>query len=328
MKELFSLIDSRLSAGQDTILAIIIEKKGSAPRGAGAWMAIGREGRLLGSIGGGAMEDRAIKEGRSWPEEKQFGIISYSLIPGDAAGLGMVCGGNAKVLFYAFRAGNRQDMALVKQAGELSEAKEPAALLFPAKEEARAKILTDHDISFCETMSCGLIEIDGGVWFAKPLGGAGTVYIFGGGHLAQELVPVLSHLDFSCIVMDDREEFLKPELFSGAREVKKVDFKHLDERLTITAQDYLAVMTRGHLSDAEVERFALRTPAAYIGVVGSARKINFIRGELMKDGFTEEDLNRVTTPIGLDIGSDTPAEIAISIAAQLIQVRAGRRKQK
>jgi len=82
------------------------------------------------------------------------------------------------------------------------------------------------------------------------------------------------------------------------------------------------VVTRGHRCDADVERFALRTPASYIGVVGSKRKTRYVREKLASEGFTEEELDRVYAPIGIEIGSETPAEIAISIAAQLIQIRA------
>ena len=84
------------------------------------------------------------------------------------------------------------------------------------------------------------------------------------------------------------------------------------------------IATRGHLADTDCIRFALRTQAKYIGVVGSRKKVKFVRETMLAEGFEEDDLNRLTTPIGLPIGSETPAEIAVSIAAQLIQVRAGK----
>ena len=103
-----------------------------------------------------------------------------------------------------------------------------------------------------------------------------------------------------------------------------VDFKDLASAVQLTENDYVAVMTRGHLHDADVERFVLKTPAHYIGVVGSRRKAKLTRETLRSEGFSDEQLDRVITPIGLEIGSETPAEIAISIAAQFIQVRAAR----
>ena len=168
--------------------------------------------------------------------------------------------------------------------------------------------------------------------YAEEFNFDGKVYIFGGGHLAQELVPVLSHLGFWCMVMDDREEYTAPNLFPGVQETKTVDFTLLSDILEVKKEDYLVVVTRGHSCDADVERFALRTPAFYIGVVGSKRKTQYVREKLLAEGFTNEELDRVHAPIGIDIASETPAEIAISIAAQLIQIRAEkaglRRKNK
>jgi xanthine dehydrogenase accessory factor len=161
-------------------------------------------------------------------------------------------------------------------------------------------------------------------WFAEPLVRAGFVYIFGGGHVAQELVPLLNHLDFRCVVFDDREEFTRRELFPGAVDVVRGDFQNIAAGISIGPQDYAVVVTRGHVSDYDAEAFALRSPARYIGVIGSRTKLAFVSGRLRALGFTDEDLNaeRVHAPIGLDIKSETPAEIAVSIAGELILVRA------
>ena len=142
---------------------------------------------------------------------------------------------------------------------------------------------------------------------------------------------MLSHLGFWCMVLDDREEYTDHSLFPGVQETKTVDFTALSQILEVKPEDYLVVVTRGHRCDADVERFALRTPASYIGVVGSKRKTRYVREKLASEGFTEEELDQVYAPIGIEIGSETPAEIAISIAAQLIQVRAdktGMRRKK
>ena len=178
---------------------------------------------------------------------------------------------------------------------------------------------------------CRILEENGQKIYAEEFCYDGRVYIFGGGHLAQELVPVLSHLGFWCMVLDDREEYTDHALFPGVQETKTVDFTALSQILEVKPEDYLVVVTRGHRCDADVERFALRTPASYIGVVGSKRKTRYVREKLLSEGFTEEELDQVYAPIGIEIGSETPAEIAISIAAQLIQVRAdktGMRRKK
>ena len=117
-----------------------------------------------------------------------------------------------------------------------------------------------------------LVELDGASYYIEQVSSAGRVYVFGCGHVAQELVPVLSHVGFRCVAMDDREEFAQKALFPDAEEVLLVDFNHIDEVISVTAEDYACVMTRGHASDAVIQAQLLRTPASYIGVIGSARK--------------------------------------------------------
>ena len=114
---------------------------------------------------------------------------------------------------------------------------------------------------------CRILELDGKTYYAEEFCYDGKVYLFGGGHLAQELVPVLHHLDFCCIVLDDREEYVDKALFPDAGQTMLVDFTKLDEILSIRKNDYLVIVTRGHRCDADAEAFALRTGASYIGVV-------------------------------------------------------------
>jgi len=150
----------------------------------------------------------------------------------------------------------------------------------------------------------------------------GRVYIFGGGHVAQALVPALAAVEFRCVVLEDREDFCRPELFPGVEETRLIQNDDPAAYQNITADDYVAVMTRGHKDDLTVQAQALKTPARYIGVIGSRRKTAAVFAKLREMGYTDADLARITTPIGLDIKAETPAEIAVSIAAQLIMLRA------
>ena len=151
---------------------------------------------------------------------------------------------------------------------------------------------------------------------------AGCVYIFGAGHVARALVPVLSMVEFRCIVLDDRPEFADVALFPEAEQVLLCDFSDVEKTIRITGRDYAVIMTRGHEFDAQVQAQMMRTDARYIGVMGSASKRAFVRAKMLDLGFSEVEIDRVKTPVGIKIGSDTPAEIAVSIAAELIMVRA------
>jgi xanthine dehydrogenase accessory factor len=159
----------------------------------------------------------------------------------------------------------------------------------------------------------------------EPLGMPGTLFLFGGGHVSQKLAPLADTLDFRIVVIDDRSEFANPARFPQASEfVIPASFEQSLQDCSVDADSYLVIVTRGHLHDKTVLAQALRTPAAYIGMIGSIRKRNAVYDELRAEGFTDEDFKRVHSPIGLKIGAESPEEIAVSIAAELIQVRSGR----
>lgn len=152
---------------------------------------------------------------------------------------------------------------------------------------------------------------------------AGRVCIFGGGHVAQALVPALAAVDFRCVVLEDRPEFCRPALFPGAEETRLIDYARVSDFVDLTPEDWAVIMTRGHQDDLLVQAQVMRTPVRYIGVIGSKQKTANLTAKLLGMGFTSQDFRRVCAPIGLPIRSETPAEIAVSIAAQLILDRAG-----
>lgn len=156
-----------------------------------------------------------------------------------------------------------------------------------------------------------------------------TVFIFGGGHVSIELAKTLKYVGFEYVVWDDRENFANVERFPEAKEVICAPFENILERIKITKNDMVVVMTRGHIYDYMAEKQVLKSEAAYIGVIGSSSKNKVIREKLLTDGYSEEEINRVCAPIGIPIAADTPEEIAISIAAEIVMFRSkleGRRK--
>ena len=305
---------------QDIVLVGIIESSGSLPRKKGAYMIVGSDGLIAGTVGGGNLEYQAVMYAM-----KQFesGVlytlkrdISYSIIPyelnlKDSAELGMVCGGSAKLLFYPIYWNE------IRLEQWLTDWKN-------ALEKGNSHRLIFYDLNALEDAEHTTLK-NLPVIYQEMIHGDGTVYIFGAGHLARELVPLLAHLDFHCVVLDDREEFANPDYFPDAKEVRLVDFLHLEQFICPKEDDYIVIMTRGHQYDLYAEAFSLQTKVHYIGVVGSRKKTAFVNDKLRKMGFDEENIARIITPVGLDIGSETPGEIAISIVAQLIDVRAKKR---
>ena len=169
--------------------------------------------------------------------------------------------------------------------------------------------------------------MNGEAYCTEQICSPGRVYIFGCGHVSRELEPVLSHLGFRCVMLDDRSEFVKKEFFPTAERVEIVDFTNIAATLSITPEDYVCIMTRGHAYDTVIQAQVLQCKPRYVGVIGSRKKAVGVRKALQEQyAMPDELLDLITTPIGLSIQAETPAEIAISIAAQMIQVRAAAAK--
>ena len=266
-------MNQRLAPGESLVLVSVEASSGSTPRGEGAMMLVSAQGRIAGTIGGGAVEYRSEQLAREALAAGRSRVERFQLRPNEVQDLGMICGGDVEVSFRYLAGGDGEAIAWARE------------------EEAR-------------------------------LTPSGRVYIFGGGHVAQALVPALAAVDFRCVVLEDREDFCRPELFPGVEETRLIQNGDPAAYAGITAEDYVAVMTRGHKDDLTVQAQALKTPAKYIGVIGSRKKTAAVFAKLRDMGYTDADLQRITTPIGLSIKAETPAEIAVSIAAQLIQLRA------
>lgn len=329
MKKLLEALRDLLARGEAGVLVTVTASSGSVPRGAGAHMLVAAGGRVWGSIGGGPVERRAEEEALAVLQSGTCAARRFCLGEGGARDVGMVCGGDVSVWFHvlsgpraleraegalaALESGERCWLGLELPGGALAVHGERRGTLGGSVPREVLEALGGRPLQ---------IEAAGGLWYAEPLSGAGRVFVFGGGHVAQALLPALAAVGFRCVVVEDRPEFCDSRLFPGAAQVRLVEMDRLDQALEVGAEDYVCIMTRGHANDAACEAFALTTPARYIGVMGSRRKTAWVNGILREKGFTDADLARVTTPIGLDIGAETPAEIAVSVAAQLIQVRA------
>ncbi|MBT9151983.1 MAG: putative xanthine dehydrogenase subunit A [Firmicutes bacterium] len=148
-----------------------------------------------------------------------------------------------------------------------------------------------------------------------------TMLICGGGHIAQPLAVMAGMLDFKVVVIDDRPYFASRERFPNAREVICAPFVEALQSLTITAHTYAVIVTRGHRHDAVCLRVLLSTSAAYIGMIGSRRRVNEMKEMLAAEGVPREQLAALHAPIGLAIGAETPAEIATSILAEVVKVK-------
>lgn len=319
---LFTALAQWVRRGRGTVLCTIVDSAGSAPRGAGARMARLPDGTWLGTVGGGAVERlvqaRAVQvlEGAA-----PSGLEHYSL-GGEASATGMVCGGAVTVCIQLLGA---EELPALERLAQCLQSGTPCWLLLNKTEQGFS------------LACCGAEELpqslsgrpqtaplwEDGV-YTEPMGRDGVLYLFGGGHVGQALVPMLAQVGFRVVVFDSREEIAQPRNFPGAERVVLGSFENIGGEVQLTHRDYAVIMSPGHRHDLEVLCQVLAQGPCYIGCMGSRRKKAFLWEELARRGCSREQMESVHLPIGLDIGGETPAEIAVSVTAQLIQVRAGR----
>lgn len=333
MKELFETARKSMEKKQDLVFVTTISSSGSSPRGAGSKMLVLENGTSYGTIGGGNVEYVSIQHAREVLKQKQSCTRGFALHPDQVADLGMICGGDVVIFFQYISWENQDFYDLCTRILKSWDKNENTWLIFDITEETVWKAglyeeqegLTGLGISdpspLLQTKAVQKV-LDGRKYYCEPLVQKGRVYIFGGGHVAQALVPVLARLEFRCVVFDDREAFSNPQVFPEAEQCILGHFNRISDYLSIQPQDYVCIMSRGHQYDYLIQKQILTTPAYYIGVMGSWKKKEVIRQKLLADGFSQEDISRITTPIGLDILAETPEEIAVSIAGQLIAERA------
>lgn len=331
MRQFFREIVHALEGGEGVELISVVQSGGSTPRGAGAMMALFPDGRSVGTVGGGNVEYASQQRGAKLLEAGADALEHFRFVPGDAASLGMVCGGDVTLQFHYLPAGDAAAIALFRDIQTASAGSLDTWLVQHLEDgKVAAMGLADRNglrhLPQETELPEGLLANKGvllGEWFAAPVVRGGKLYIFGGGHVAQALVPAAAAVGFRPVVYDDRPQFTDRALFPQAEETFCGSFADLGQVISITPDDYVVVMTRGHQADNEVLQQVLRSGAKYLGCIGSRKKLAYCKSVLLDAGFTEEEYARLHAPIGLAIGAETPAEIAVSITAELIAVRAG-----
>lgn len=329
MREFFTKIVCSLEKGQDTVLVSVVTASGSTPRGAGAMLAVFSDGGTAGSIGGGNVEYEATQTARKLLESGDERQAHFRFIHGDAASLGMVCGGDVTLQFQHLSPKDTRTLEILREAAETAGKNENLWLVRKLEgERVTALGLADRqgfryleNPPAAELLQEKTVYRDG--WLSIPVARAGRVFVFGGGHVSQALVRAIAAVGFRPVVFDDRPEFAAAALFPQAEEILCGSFHEVSKYLTVTADDYVVVMTRGHQADYEVLTQVLRSGAKYIGCIGSRKKLALCRERLLAAGFTPEEYDRLHAPIGLPIGAETPEEIAVSVTAELIAVRSG-----
>lgn len=347
MKKFLQEIAALLAAGESVVVATIFDKAGSAPRTAGAKMIVRRDGSIAGTIGGGRIEADAIRQAGKVMASGRSAIQSFDLTGQDVAGMDMICGGQGEILLDYINARDESNRQIYREAAETLACRDKAWLITALGEGQdlarpdRQQCLVKRDgslvgrfvadRSFLTKLTEGPAKIaihaeviDGQRFLVEPIRPANTAYIFGAGHVSQKIAPLAETVGFRTMVLDDRAEYANRERFPAPTELVLLESFDRLPALPVDGDSYLVIVTRGHLHDKTVLEWSLRTGAGYIGMIGSRRKRDKVFEALACRGFGEKDFGRVYSPIGTDIGAETPEELAVSIVGELIKVRAER----
>jgi len=329
-----------LAHGRQVVMSTIVESSGSAPRCSGARMLLCRDGAQVGTIGGGELEGTCIARAREMlAGGPDHALLRFDLTADQAADAGMICGGTVQVLLQRLEPNEATVQFFQALADEFGRRTRPILLTLLQPGQPPRMLVHGPGGRTAVDLAPGLLAaltrrtesavlpfvvVDGATRLhAEPLINPTRLYLAGAGHVALATARLADFLGFEVIVIDDRPEFANRDRFPAAGEVRVVAaYEHCFTGLH--PGDCVVIVTRGHVHDKEVLAQTLATAAGYIGMIGSRRKRDAIYAALRREGFAERDLSRVHCPIGLPIGGESPAEIALSIMAEIQQFRYGR----
>jgi xanthine dehydrogenase accessory factor len=347
-KSLVETVCDKLAAGAPVVLVSILSVQGSSPRHGGTKMVVDGQGQSYGTIGGSLLEATAIGEAAAALAARQSRIIRFDLAGEDAFSKDMICGGKAMILLDVIAA-TAENLAFFKDFLEAVRAGRNGyfftvlrgpdqaldvlghTLAIPGGVTIGTYAWTDADMEMVLAESRGLSATDilplhDLQIVLDPIRKTETLYCFGAGHVALPTAHLAALAGFRICVIDDRAEFANAERFPEADDIRVIDdFNDALSGLAIDGDSYIVIVTRGHAFDREVLEQSLRTGARYIGMISSRRKKAEIFKALAEAGVSPEALARVHSPIGLPIGGETPEEIAVSIVAELISERYGKK---
>lgn len=320
------------------VYAAIISQDGSTPRGTGSKMLV-LSNEIRATIGGGLMEAQVIEEARELMMQAGGAqIMQFDLSGEAAASTEFVCGGNCEILLFYIDAQNPIFKEVFFEADKLYREGGIGWLITTYNAEQNTAKMglrignsllvgefdddgIDQDLLLSPLkMAIHHTEEAGYRYIFDPVHSGGLVYLFGAGHVSVQVAKLTTMLEFETVVVDDRADYLTTERFPGCRLVL-IDSMEKLPKFPVDQDSYILIITRGHVHDETVLRWAMKQNAGYIGMIGSYHKRDVTYEHLRAEGVAPEKLQRVYSPIGLNIGGQTPAEIGVSIAAQLVQVR-------
>jgi xanthine dehydrogenase accessory factor len=293
-------------------------------------MAVRRDGTIVGTVGGGQPEARAREEARACIAEGRHASIRVEMRGAEAAGPELICGGLVEI-WIEFLAGTASSRLYSAAAAAVDRG--VAVVIASSAGAGCVAVLGDDGrvlagsgkgldpSAVSRARESGLPVLSGDGLLYAPVEGPDRLLVLGGGHVGLALAQAADALSFKTTVADPRPEYSDPLRFPSGVECLNLEFSEAIEGFPFGPSAYVVIVSPGHLGDLECARAVLTKEYRYAGFIGSRRKCRMIIEELIAEGLSREKAEALRAPIGLDIGAETPEEIAVAIAAELIAVR-------
>ncbi len=340
MRELLQVLFTSLAAGRSVAMTLLVETRGSTPQKAGAAMLVFPDGSQQGTLGGGCVEAEVKRRALALLIDGKPELLTFQLDSDYGWDDGLICGGRMRMLVDPLRAG--ADLSYYEALArliDLGKGGTEALVLEPETSglPVLSRFLFDRSgecvagpegIQPSATLLAGMKPLS---QRPRPYASAGVSYlphlargkllVVGGGHVGQKVADLAADVNFDVTVVDDRAEYVTEERFP--KSVRRIAgrIEEVLPTLEVDEDTFCIIVTRGHNHDEEALFHLVRQPSRYLGMIGSRRKIKMIFDDLRREGIEESLLTRVHAPLGLEIGSQTVPEIAISIVAELIACR-------
>ena len=296
MEELLHEILRRTRAGERVALCTIVGARGSTPQQRGARMIVTADARTVGTLGGGCVEAEVRKTAIELLSRGESKLLEFRLDHDYGWDDGLICGGIMDIHVHCVAPGQEKEFADALDALK-QRRRVPMRIAYEQAGERRE--------------------------FVDEIGPGPRLVIAGAGHVAQAVAEMASKLDVRVTVIDDRADYASEARFPSAEQRVVGEIDEELRRCGIDDNTYVVIVTRGHNRDGQALAAVIDSPARYVGLIGSKRKIKTIFDDLHAAGVPLEKLTRVHAPIGYEIGAVTVPEIAVSICAELVAVKRG-----
>lgn len=303
--EVWKFIQKKLAAGKPVILMYVLQSEGSSPGRKGFKMAVANDDEFCGSIGGGIMEYKLVEKAKVMLRQNEKKVLlqhQYHDKDKIKDQSGMICSGSQLIVFMPLSIVEKDIIEQIISSTKKNIQLSPLGLQLSNESIPGLQYVSETEWLYTEAIN------------TQPV-----IHIIGGGHVGLALSELMKYLGFYIKIYDDRQDLNTITANSFADEIKQVQYENIGNLFEQCNNDYVVIMTVGYRNDKIVLKQLVQHSFFYLGLLGSDNKINMLLDEMRLEGYTLQQLKNIHTPIGINIFSKTPKEIAVSIAAEIIR---------